>query len=218
MFRNIFGKTAPCGELNRFIGMLGFTTVCLLLLAFINVQRVDAATLRGSAALEHLLNPNDVLGTDAARVLGRAPYGGCKEASQPGMSHTRAAADCRRHGWVIRPRIVVGPHGVLRYSALPKCRFEDGSGQRSACSWNFGWTAHEAGPGSTLWNDRRNRAHYVWPSSPANHGWRWVTSEQADVLAESMVSDAGTRRWEQCVIKIGATTVVACPDGESVTS
>jgi len=84
------------------------------------------------------------------------PYGGCKEAYVAPQS--AGADECRAHGWVIRPRLVVGPYGWVRYSTLPQCRNEDGSGQRSACSWNFGMPRSW---GKVYWVDYHNRTHYV---------------------------------------------------------
>lgn len=66
--------------------------------------------------------------------------------------------DCIRHGWIVRPRIVVGPHDHVRFNTMPRCINEDGSylkpgfdhwvGPRSVglqrhCFWN----AHERGNG-----------------------------------------------------------------------
>ena len=67
------------------------------------------------------------------------PYGGCDEAWQAPKSE--GAEWCRDHGWTVRARYVIGPAGYLRYSSLPSCRFEDGSGQpvrggNRNCSWN----------------------------------------------------------------------------------
>src|SRR5262245_63358868 len=64
------------------------------------------------------------------------PYGGCAEAWQ--APHSKGADECRAHGWTVRARLVVGPHRWVRYNNLPHCREEDGSGQKSACTWNIG--------------------------------------------------------------------------------
>lgn len=131
--------------------------------------------------------------------------------------HSRLAAACRSRGWVVRPRLVVGPRGVVRYSHLPHCRYEDGSGQRSACSWNFTGDDYFGGVdgngyGLVLWNDRHDRAHYVWPlrMDLLSGHWQWVSRSLADALAEG---EHPNRRWERCLVRYGATTTVICPDG-----
>lgn len=43
--------------------------------------------------------------------------------------------------------------------------------------------------------------------------WRPVTTDLADALAEGPQDDATTRRWEDCLVNLGDTTWVACPDG-----
>ena len=58
----------------------------------------------------------------------------------------------------------------------------------------------------------------MWANSPVRSGWKWVSPTLGDALAEGMVRDAGTRKWEQCVVNIGPTTRVACPDGHRETS
>jgi hypothetical protein len=106
------------------------------------------------------------------------PYGGCKEGWQAPRSE--GAAECRAHGWTIRPRIVVGPRGVVRYHHLPRCAQEDGSGTvRGTCSWNFdkpSVTDHEA----SFWVSHHNghpRYHYVWMRNPLRTltHWHWST-------------------------------------------
>lgn len=88
------------------------------------------------------------------------PYGGCDEAYR--YARSAGAQDCREAGWTIRPRLVVGPHGYVRMSALPHCIHEDGSGQRSACSWNFHRGGEDGnGKGRMLWIDGHDRVHYV---------------------------------------------------------
>lgn len=90
------------------------------------------------------------------------PYGGCDEAWQAPQS--TGAQDCRDHGWVVRHRLVVGPHHWVHYSTLPSCTFEDGSGSRLPCSWNFRSTDGN-GVGDKFyvtgssWN--HHRVHYV---------------------------------------------------------
>lgn len=46
-------------------------------------------------------------------------------------------------------------------------------------------------------------------------GPRWfrVTPELADVLAESGLPHADTRRWERCVVHVGDTDRIFCPNG-----
>jgi len=88
------------------------------------------------------------------------PYGGCDEAYR--YSTSAGAQDCRDAGWTIRPRLVVGPRGWVHYSVLPHCRNEDGSGQRSACTWNFGQGQPDGnGRGRMYWLDKHDRTHYV---------------------------------------------------------
>jgi hypothetical protein len=87
------------------------------------------------------------------------PYGGCDEAYA--FARSAGADDCREQGWTIRPRLVVDPHGWVHYSVLPHCKNEDGSGQRSACTWNLGPGVDGNGTGRTFWLDRHDRIHYV---------------------------------------------------------
>jgi hypothetical protein len=75
-------------------------------------------------------------------------------------------------------------------STLPHCRNEDGSGQRSACTWNVGPRQDGNGRGLAYWLDRRDRTHYVWDHSPIRRDgtlseghirtgqrtWHWATS------------------------------------------
>lgn len=44
----------------------------------------------------------------------RQPYGGCDEAHV--APHSEAADECRAHGWIIRPHVIIGPHGHVRWS------------------------------------------------------------------------------------------------------
>lgn len=127
--------------------------------------------------------------------------------------HSVGADRCRDHGWTIMARLVVGPHGVLRYNNLPPCPYEDGSRVTLRCIWLGQERAN--GEGRTYWfaTHRPLMPHYVWPSSPANHGWEWVDHELADALAEGGSLHADTRRWERCVVNVGPTTVVRCADG-----
>ena len=89
------------------------------------------------------------------------PYGGCKEVLQdwPALIDTPGADECRAEGWVIRRRLVVGPHHWVWRSRLPDCVTED-SGD-GPCSWNF--TAPRA-DGLKFWRSgpwAHHRAHYV---------------------------------------------------------
>lgn len=107
------------------------------------------------------------------------PYGGCAEAWQAPAS---AGADqCRDHGWTVRARLVLDSRHRVRASRLPHCRQEDGSGQRSACSWNFhDGTVDGNGYGMAYWVDRANRFHTVWSRHPArlDLGWHWTTRHE----------------------------------------
>lgn len=90
--------------------------------------------------------------------------GGCKEAYIAPQSD--AADACRDRGWTIavgeRGRgIIVSPSNVVRYLWLPQCRYEDGSGQRSACTWNMVLPYQGNGMGKALWIDRKDRIHFV---------------------------------------------------------
>lgn len=115
-------------------------------------KRLAAALVATVAAVGIATTP----GTAQAH---HAPYGGCVEAWQAPQSE--GAEDCREHGWTVRARLVVGPQRVVRYTALPHCRYEDGSGQRSACTWNVGPQQDGNGRGLAYWIDRQDRVHYV---------------------------------------------------------
>lgn len=86
------------------------------------------------------------------------PYGGCDEALF--APHSRAATECRNHGWTITPHIVVGPRGWVRAVDMPACNVEDGSSGPLPCAWNFvGLTGN--GLGKAYWVDRNGGVHYV---------------------------------------------------------
>jgi len=91
------------------------------------------------------------------------PYGGCDEAWQ--APHSVGAKWCRSHGWIVRPRIVVGPHGHVRFRTMPKCITEDGSylrrngtvGYQRHCFWNARTMGN--GRGSSYILDRVHPSH-----------------------------------------------------------
>ena len=149
------------------------------------------------------------------------PYGGCVEGHD--YPHSAGAAWCRDHGWVIKPRLVVGPHGRVHFVSLPLCREEDGSGQRSACTWNFGpgpeGLYHPHGhtgddQGLSYWVGVNDRVHYVWnwtAGDPRPEGWTWVSQELGDALAEGEQYEPN---WEACITRPRhGLAQVACPDG-----
>lgn len=121
-----------------------------------------------------------LIGSPAPANAWSQPYGGCKEAWQ--APHSKGAAECRSHGWTVTKRLVVTPHKRVVFDRLPACRYEDGSGQRSACTWNLhpSTSPDGNGVGMAYWIDRRDRTHYVWTnemciasvSNPASSGAR----------------------------------------------
>ena len=66
----------------------------------------------------------------AGAASAHQPYGGCDEAWQAPKS--AGAKHCRTHGWLVRPRVVVGPKGWVHHNRLPACTSEDMIG----CWWN----------------------------------------------------------------------------------
>lgn len=150
-----------------------------------------------------------------------APYGGCKEVVQdpPRMTHTEGAAWCREHGWTIQPRLVVGPHGTVRYHRLPSCTYEDGSGSPLPCSWNIR-SGDGNGIGLAYWIGVHHHTHWVWAHSPVSgHPHRqWVDSGLADALAEGFDGPTVRHQWEHCYFQVGATSTVRCPSGFRVAS
>jgi hypothetical protein len=140
------------------------------------------------------------------------PYGGCEEATL--APYSVGADQCRAHGWTIRTRLAVNPHAVVKGSGLPHCVNEDGSGQRSACSWNF----HDGHPdgngvGLSFWVDHKDHVHYVWPVRPIHGHWHWVGQELGDALAEGEQHEDD---WGQCMFKWRhhhGMAQVMCPDG-----
>ena len=73
-----------------------------------------------------------------------APYGGCDEAWRYPAS--AGAQDCRDAGWTVTRRILVGPHGHVRWTNYRPCRTED--------SLNCIWRANRQG-------NRLGRSFYV---------------------------------------------------------
>jgi hypothetical protein len=115
-------------------------------------------TLLAALAVTTIIGGGSAAVAEAAQAA--QPYGGCDEAYA--YARSAGAQDCRDAGWTIRPRLVVGPGGWVYYSVLPHCRHEDGSGQRSACTWNFGQGQKDGnGRGRMIWNDEHDRTHYV---------------------------------------------------------
>jgi hypothetical protein len=165
---------------------------------------------RITLALAGLLLLAFTFGTASPAGAATQPYGGCDEAWQ--APHSAGAQDCRNAGWTIRKRLVVNPHGVVRMSTLPHCLEEDGSGQRSACTWNVGPRQDGNGIGLAYWLDRHDRTHYVWNSAPHRVRWQWVTARQAHNMAST--GHRAARYWRTCQVHFGTrTTKVACPDG-----
>lgn len=115
--------------------------------------------------------------------------------------------------------VILNRHRVVQSSDLPRCRVEDSSNDGQPCERNFGARPAVNGRGLAYWNDGRNRSHYVWSSTPHRKGYRWVSRELADALAEGgEPANADTRNWQACIVRFGGTTVVRCPDGTRLTS
>lgn len=47
-------------------------------------------------------------------------------------ARSQVARDCRRSGWVVRPRVVINPRDKVRFNWLRECRFPK---QQRACYW-----------------------------------------------------------------------------------
>lgn len=135
----------------------------------------------------------------------------CDEAWQ--APHSAGAEACRNHGWTVNSRLVVGPHGVIRAERLPTCPYEDGSRVTPRCIWIGSRDGNGYGLSYYFLSHNPMQAHYVWSSNPTGHGWRWVSPELGDALAEGGSLHADTRRWERCIVHYGSTTVVRCADG-----
>jgi hypothetical protein len=86
------------------------------------------------------------------------PYGGCDEAYR--YTASAGAQECRKAGWLISKRLVVGPKGYVHMSRLPHCEWEDG-GENQPCTWNLGPGRDGNGKGLAYWIDREDRTHYV---------------------------------------------------------
>lgn len=83
------------------------------------------------------------------------PYGSCAEAWQAPRS--AGADDCREMGWTVRPRLVVDPSKQVRYTRMPHCLFDDGTG--GPCIWDGRLDGN--GVGRSFWADKHERIHYV---------------------------------------------------------
>ena len=120
-------------------------------------------TLLAALAVTTILAGGTAAVAEAAQAA--QSYGGCDEAYR--YARTAGAQDCREAGWTIRPRLVITPDNKVAYSVLPHCRHEDGSGQRSACTWNLGPGQDGNGIGRVYWVDMHDRIHYVkgWAST-----------------------------------------------------
>jgi hypothetical protein len=135
------------------------------------------------------------------------PYGGCKEAVL--YADSPAAQECRDHGWIIRPRLAVNPHGVLKASAVAHCEYEDGTPGRRVCLWDAGVDGARNGGGSFVMfgpYDGRHRVVYVWMGDPREPGDSWVGARLDRVLDRQH----GEREYQTC-ITTGERLVVACP-------
>lgn len=141
------------------------------------------------------------------------PYGGCAEAWQAPRS---AGADlCRELGYTVSARFVLSPRGVVLHSSLPHCAYEDGSGGRRPCTWNVGRRVDGNGIGLAYKVRRDMSVRYVWPTSPAVDGWRWVSERQARRLAGRFIRPAERRSvaaWQRCVLRHDGTRA-RCADG-----
>src|SRR5262245_34809911 len=146
----------------------------------INGRRLLAGTMVAAIAAGTM-----VTGIRAAEAT--PPVGGCAEVLQdyPAYINTPGADYCRDRGWVLRPRLAVGPHGVVRFNRLPSCTVEDG-GMKIPCGWNLDVT----GQGLAYYitgTYAHHRGHYVWPVNPVTHNvgpaLRWVGPNLADAMA-----------------------------------
>jgi hypothetical protein len=171
---------------------------------------MNLRTLLATAAVTTIAATSAVLSTGPAR----ADHHGTIRATRVGphactMPWSTDTDWCRAHGWTILPRLIVGPHAVVRYDRLPHCREEDGSGPQSLpCTYNI-LRGNERpdgnGLGLSYWIDRHHHTHYVWPAQPLGHP---VWQALGDALAEGEKQE----RWERCWLDENHTHV-RCPDG-----
>jgi hypothetical protein len=125
------------------------------------------------------------------------------------------AIDCRAHGWTVHKRFVIGPKQVVRTNIdFRSCAYEDGSGGKLPCSWNW-WGNHDGnGRGLALWYDRAGVKHYVWPATPVGNQWRWVNADEDHYYDNS----TGPKRWTRCATKATQYGMrVKCADGDNHT-
>jgi hypothetical protein len=111
-------------------------------------MRKSLATLATAATLLVTATP--------AQADWQQPYGGCDEAWQAPRS--AGAQACRDHGWIVRSRIVVNPHGRVVAHSMPSCLTED---RGRFCSWNIN-PGDGNGQGQAFYRDGSGRATYVW--------------------------------------------------------
>lgn len=86
------------------------------------------------------------------RSYSAQPYGGCAEAWQAPQS--QGAADCRKAGWLVKARLVVGPKGYVRALRVGPCEYEDSRN----CYWDAGRMGNGVG---NSFVDLRGKAFYV---------------------------------------------------------
>lgn len=70
-----------------------------------------------AVALSVILTLGFIIFAGVQQADAHQPYGGCDEAWQAPRS--AGAAHCRSHGWVVRPRVVIGPKGWVQANRLP---------------------------------------------------------------------------------------------------
>lgn len=120
------------------------------------------------------------------------------------------------HGTIHTARLDVNRHALVQRTTLPHCRYEDGSGQASACTWNVGPGRDGDGKGLAYWVGHDDRAHYVWSTDPVvSHPARsWVGKAAARVLS---VYTNPHRNWHRCwLAPHGDVAKVACPNGQVI--
>jgi len=114
----------------------------------------------------------------ATPASAQQPYGGCKEARL--YSQSDGAAWCRAHGWIVRPRALVGPVGHIYYMDLRPCHYEDGSRpgdrQQRHCFWNAGTMGNRRGH-SFILDQTRARIVVTYLGSRQHRGWaQYITA------------------------------------------